>query len=326
MSLNRVLPSAATAGRRCPCECGCVTRMPAYPTDMTDEQWAELEPALPVMLCDTELGGRPEKHWRRTMIDAVFYVTDNGIKWRALPADFPPWKTVYGLHARWKKDGVLADIADRLRGKIREAAGRNREPSAGVVDAQSVHESAEGVVPAATSGFDHHKKVNGRKRHLLVDTMGLLITVAVTAAGTQDRAGAALALKRARARGRRRLALIWADSAYYGDWRHWAARELAITIQVVEQPPGQRGFQVLPRRWVVERTHAWITRRRRCARDYERLPAHHEAFVYWAAILQMTRRLAKPPQDNPGPDQGLGTGSIECGIFVIMKKARYVRC
>jgi putative transposase len=249
-----------------------MTRTPAYPTDLTDEQWAQLEPSLPVMLCDTELGGRPEKHWRRTMIDAVFYVTDNGIKWRAQPADFAPWKTVYGLHARWQEDGVLADIADGLRGKAREAAGREAEPSAGVVDAQSVHESAEGVVPAATSGFDPHKKDCGRKRHLLVDTMGLLIAVAVTPASAHDRAGVALALKRARACGRHRLALIWADSAYQGDWRHWGRPRARHHRPGRPAAPGQRGFQVLPRRWVVERTHAWTTRRRRCARDYERLP------------------------------------------------------
>jgi transposase len=291
MPLNRA--PAADASYECSCECGCLTRPRRYPTDLTDAEWAVLEPLLPVMLCLTELGGRPELHFRRTMVNAALYLAGNGIKWRAMPADFPPWKTVYGMCARWARDGVLARITDRLRALARRAAGRDPEPSAGIVDAQSVHQSAEGVVPAATSGFDSHKKDCGRKRHLLVDTMGLLIAAAVTAASAQDRAGAALVLKRARARGRHRLALIWADSAYHGDWRHWAARELAITIQVVQQPPGQRGFQVLPRRWVVERTHAWITRRRRCARDYERLPEHHEAFVYWAAILQMTRRLAK---------------------------------
>jgi transposase len=293
MTLNRVLSAAAaSSGRGCQCECGCASRTPRYPTDLTNEQWAELEPLVPVMLCDTPLGGRPEKHRRRTMIDAIFYVTDNGIKWRALPADFPPWKTVYGMHARWKADGVLEDITDLLRARVRQAAGRDPEPSAGIIDAQSVHESAEGVVPAATSGYDSHKKVNGRKRHLLTDTMGLLVAVKVTPASAQDRAGAAFTLKKARARGRRRLALAWADNAYNGDWTAWSARELGITIEVVAQPRNQKGFQVLPRRWVIERTHAWITRRRRCARDYERLPEHHEAFVYWAAILQMTRRLA----------------------------------
>jgi putative transposase len=246
------------------------------------------------MLCDTPLGGRPEKHSRRAVIDAICYVADNGIKWRALPADFPPWQTVHGLFARWAKDGVAADVTDRLRARVRAAAGRHPEPSAGIVDAQSVRESAEGVVPAATSGFDFHKKVNGRKRHVLADTLGLLITAAVSPASTADRDGAAVLLAHARARGRHRLALVWADNGYNDKaFTAWAARELAITIEIVAQPRNQQGFQVLPRRWVIERTLAWITRRRRCARDYERLPAHHAAWIHWAANIQMTRRLAK---------------------------------
>ncbi len=291
MTLNRA--AAACANQGWPCGCGCARRTPRYPTDLTDEQWAVLQPALPVMLCGTELGGRPEKHWRRTMIDAMFYLVDNGIKWRALPADFPPWRTVYGLHARWKKDGVLADITDLLRAAVRVAAGRHPEPSAAVIDSQSVHESAEGVVPAATSGFDSHKKVNGRKRHLLVDTLGLLVAVVVTPASAQDRDTALILARRARRRGRQRLALIWADGGYEGPWAAWARHEHAITVQVVRRPDDQQGFTVLPRRWVVERTNAWISRRRRCARDYERLPEHHAAMVHWAAILQLTRRLAR---------------------------------
>ena len=271
MPLNRV--PDADASYECSCGCGCLTRARRYPTDLTDAEWAVLEPLLPAMLCTTELGGRPELHFRRTMIDAVFYLADNGIKWRAMPADFPPWRTVWGMCARWRKDGVLARIVDGLRAVVRRAAGRDPEPSAGIVDAQSVHESAEGVVPAATSGYDSHKNVNGRKRHVVVD----------------------------RARGRGRLALVWADKAYDGDWRHWARRDLGVAIEVVLQPARQQGFQVLPRRWVVERTHAWITRRRRCARDYERLPAHHAAMVQWAAIIQMTRRAAKPPNTAPAP-------------------------
>jgi len=295
MPLNRA--PAADASYECSCECGCLTRPRRYPTDLTDAEWAVLEPLLPVMLCLTELGGRPELHFRRTMVNAALYLVDNGIKWRAMPADFPPWKTVYGMCARWARDGVLARITDRLRALARKAAGRDPEPSAGIVDAQSVHESAEGVVPAKTSGYDSHKKVNGRKRHLLVDTLGLLIAVAVSPANVADRAGAAAVFRRARARGRHRLALVWADSGYHGDWRHWAKRTLGITVEVVPQRKDQQGFQVLARRWVVERTHAWITRRRRCARDYERLPEHHAAMVHWAAILMMTRRLAKtlPP-------------------------------
>jgi len=295
------MPSNRAVGRAvslaCCCECGCLTRRPRYPTDLTDAQWAVLEPALPVMLCATELGGRPEKHRRRTMIDAMFYLVDNGIKWRALPADFPPWQTVYGLHARWKADGVLADITDLLRAAVRTAAGRDREPSAAIIDSQSVRESAEGVVPAATSGFDSYKKVNGRKRHLLTDTLGLLVAVTVTPASTADRDAAPVLLAKARRRGRRRLRLTWADHAYHGDWAHWSQAQLGITIAIVPRPRLGRGhgFQVLPRRWVIERTNAWITRRRRCARDYERLPAHHAAMVHWAAILQLTRRLAANP-------------------------------
>lgn len=297
MTLNRV--PAGDAKEAWPCACGCAQRAPFYPTDLTDEQWAALEPLLPVMLCGTALGGRPERHWRRTMIDAMFYVAGNGVKWRALPADFPPWQTVYSMHARWKKDGVLASITDLLRGRIRRLAGRDPEPSAAIVDSQSVRESAEGVVPAATSGYDGSKKVNGRKRHLLTDTMGLLIGVKATPANAPGRSGAALLLRQARRRGRRRLALAWGDKGYEGDqWTSWSRRELGITIEVVRQGNGRGNdttFKVMPRRWVIERTHAWISRRRRCARDYERLPAHHEAMAQWAAILQMTRRLAKNP-------------------------------
>jgi putative transposase len=294
MTLNRV--TAAGANAPWPCGCGCAERVPSYPTDLTDGQWAVLEPALPAMLCGTPLGGRPEKHWRRTMLDAVFYVNDSGCKWRALPKDFPPWQTVHGMFARWKKDGVWPGIVDLLRAAARVAEGREAEPSAGVIDSQPVHESAEGVVPSATSGYDGWKKVNGRKRHLLVDTLGLLIGVAVSPANEQDRDGAVVLLRRAARRGRSRLALAWADSGYTGDgYREWLLRELGITVEVVTRPPAGREeeFKVLPRRWVVERTNAWISRRRRCARDYERLPQHHAAMVEIAAIIQITRRLAR---------------------------------
>jgi transposase len=265
VTLNRA--AAACANQGWPCGCGCAQRTPRYPTDLTDEQWAALEPALPVMLCSTELGGRPEKHWRRTMTGAVFYLVDNGIKWRALPADFPPWRTVYGIHARWKKDGVLADITDLLRAAVRTAAGRHPEPSAALIDSQSVHESAEGVVPAATSGFDSHEKVNGRSSW----------PAAHTAAA----------------------AAAWPSSGPTAPTRAPGPPGHATSTPSPSRsstPPDQQGFTVLPRRWAVERTNAWISRRRR-ARDYERLPEHHAAMVHWAAILQLTRRLARttPP-------------------------------
>lgn len=294
MTLNPVPAGGATAGRVCTCECGCRERTPGYCSDLTDEEWAVLEPLLPVMLCDTPLGGRPEKHWRRTMIDAMFYLADSGCKWRQLPRDFPKRQTVHAMFTRWKKDGVWADIVDLLRAKVRVAGGRAPEPSAAVIDSQSVRESAEGVVPAATSGFDSFKKVNGRKRHLMVDTLGLLIVVVVSAANCQDRDGAVALLRAAVRRRRYRLAKVWADNGYHGAYRSWSKHELGIEIEIVEQDPEKKGqgFQVLPRRWVVERTNAWISRRRRCARDYERLPEHHAAWVQIAAIIQMTRRLA----------------------------------
>jgi len=304
MTLNPARAGDASAARECTCECGCRERTPFYPSDLTDEQWAVLEPDLPVMLCGTVTGGRPEVHWRRTMIDAVFYLLDNGIKWRAMPRDFPKWQTVHDLYKRWRDDGVIEDIRDRLRARVRTAAGRDPEPSAVIIDAQSVHESAEGVVPAATSGFDGHKKVNGRKRHVMTDTMGLLTGVAVSAANVPDQSGAVVLLLRARRRGRARIRKAWTDKGYSGDaWQQWSERELGIEIEIVEQDPEKKGqgFQVLPRRWVVERTHAWITRRRRCARDYERLCKSHAAMVNLAGIFQMTRRLARTRDGNTIP-------------------------
>jgi transposase len=293
MTLNRVPAADATCGQ---CPCGCFARGRAYSTDLTDAEWAVLEPLLPVPACLTSTGGRPEQHYRRTVISAIFYLADNGTKWRNLPGDFPPWRTVYGVLRRWRAAGTLQDLVDDLRAIIRRAAGRAEQASAGIIDAQSVHESAEGVVPAATSGYDQHKNVNGRKRHLLVDTLGLLIAVAVSAASVPDRDGAVVLLLRAGARGTR-PGHIWADHGYSGSiWIAWALQALGTVITIVEQPRGQQGFQVLPRRWVVERTNAWISRRRRCARDYERLPSQHEAMVQVAAIIQMTRRAAKITQ------------------------------
>jgi transposase len=292
MSLNPATTAQASPARESACTCGCVGRARRYPTDLTDAEWAVLEPRLPPQACDTPAGGRPERHDRRTMLNAVFYLVDNGIKWRAMPADFPPWRTVYGLLARWCADLTTADLVDKLRADLRTALGRAPTPSAGCVDAQSVHESAEGVVPAASSGYDFHKKVNGRKRHILVDTLGLLIAVCVTAANVQDRDAACDLVEYARLLG---MEKIWADYAYHGDTLAKAATAAAITIDIVPRPRGGKGFQVLPRRWVVERTLAWISRRRRAARDYERLPDHHETVVHWAAIIQMTRHRARRP-------------------------------
>ena len=242
-------------------------------------------------------GGRPEKHCRRQIVNALFYVVDNGIKWRALPADYPPWRTVYGFFLRWSDQLVCHHLTNELRSSIRIALGRHREPSAGVIDSQSVHECAEGTVPNTTSGYDANKKVNGRKRHLLVDVNGLLCDVIVTPANVRDENATPALLHVADSLGIRH---VWADKGYHNARLIAAALyQLGITMQIVEQDTEHRGrghgFHVLARRWVVERTHAWISRRRRCARDYERRTDSHEAWVHWAAILHMTRRRARMP-------------------------------
>jgi transposase len=213
-----------------------------------------------------------------------------GCVWRALPADFPPWRTVYGIYLRWNASGATLALHDQLRALARAAAGRHAEPTAAVIDSQSVR--AAPTVPKASRGWDAAKKVNGRKRHIAVDATGLLLEVLATPASVQDRDAARPLLFNLH-RARRRIRLAWADGGYAGKVQPWAATYLKLTVQIVRRPDDLHTFAVLPRRWVVERTLAWITSYRRCARDYERLPAHHEAMVLWAMIILMTRRLAR---------------------------------
>jgi putative transposase len=243
-------------------------------------------------------GGRPEAHPRREVVDAIRYLVHNGCVWRALPADFPPWPTVYGFFARWAADGTLDRVHDALRDQVRVDAGRKPRPSAAIIDSQSVR--AADTVPKQSRGFDAGKKVNGRKRHIAVDTLGLLLAVVVTAASTQDRDAARPLLWRLRV-AQRRLRLVWADAAYAGKLVVWAA-VLGLRVEIVRRRLAH-AFQVLPRRWVVERTFAWISRHRRTVRDYERLPDHHRAMVTWAMTTVMTRRLARRhrPARTPTP-------------------------
>jgi transposase len=217
------------------------------------------------------------------------YVDRTGCAWRYLPADFPPWRTVYGYFAAWRDDGALARLHDVLRAQVRVAAGRDAEPTAAVIDSQSVR--AADTVPKATRGWDNAKKVNGGKRHIAVDAMGLLLAVVITAASVQDRDAARPLLWNLH-RACRRIRLIWADAVYAGKLATWAAT-LNMTIQIVARRQAH-AFEVLPRRWVVERTFAWISKHRRTTRDYERLAASHEAMILWAMITLMTRRLAQP--------------------------------
>jgi len=278
-------------GAACACACPGCCRPRRYPSDTSDAEWALIAPLLPVPAWQAGRGGRPEVHCRRAVVDAIRYVIHNGCVWRAVPADFPPWRTVYGLYQRWNATGATVALHDALRAAARRTAGRAVEPTAAVIDSQSVRAAA--TVPRSSRGWDAAKKVNGRKRHIAVDTGGLLLEVLVTPASVQDR-DAAWPLLWNLTRSRRRVRRAWADSVYAGKLLPWAATWLKLTVEIVKRPENLHTFQVLPRRWVVERTLAWITSYRRCARDYERLPAHHEAAVYWAMIAIMTRRLALP--------------------------------
>jgi transposase len=240
--------------------------------------------------------GRPLVHPRRRIVEAILYVDRTGCAWRYLPSEYPPWRTVYGCFAAWRADGTLDRVHDALREQVRAAAGRSRAPSAAVIDSQSVR--AADTVARPSRGWDNAKKVNGRKRHIAVDVTGLLLAIVVTPASVQDRDGARPLLWRLRA-SHRGIRLAWADAGYAGKLSVWAAGTLHLVIEIVRKRDAH-AFEVLPRRWVVERTFAWISKHRRCVRDYERLPAHHEAMVKWAMIALMARRLARqPPAARP---------------------------
>jgi putative transposase len=228
----------------------------------------------------------------RDIADAIRYLTHNGPVWRALPADFPPPGTVYWWADKWQAEGSTQRMHDDLRERIRLVAGRTAAPTAAIIDSQSV-KGAE-MVSRGRRGYDAGKKINGTKRHIAVDTAGLLLTVLVTAASVQDRDAARPLLWNLR-RAFPSIKLAWADGGYAGKLVTWAKTRLKLTLQIVKRPDDLHTFKVLPRRWVVERTLAWITRHRRTVRDYERLPAHHETYVHWSMIIVMTRRLARQP-------------------------------
>ena len=272
-----------------------------YPSDLTDRQWAMVEPLLP-QVKGKGPGGRPLEHSKREIVNAILYVTRSGCSWRMLPTDFPPWQTVYRYFAAWRDDGTVDVVHDALRAEVRtrskKKAGGTREvtPSAGIVDSQSLR--GADTVGAETRGYDAGKKVQGRKRHIVTDTLGLLLVVMVTAASVQDRDGGAEIFKRVH-KLVPSLRHVFADGGYAGKLVAKAMRYWKLSVEVVSKPAGQRGFAVLPRRWVVERTFAWLVRWRRLVRDYERFPETHEAFVKWAMIGLMLNRLARPPGPRP---------------------------
>ncbi len=250
---------------------------------MSDDQWELIRPLLP----KAKPGGRPRSVDLREVLNGIFYVVRGGVPWRMLPHDLPPWGTVHYYYWRWRRDGTWETIQDALRTKLRHRDDRHKSPSAAIIDSQTVKTTEVG----GPRGYDAGKKINGRKRHIVVDTLGLLLAVAVHSAAVQDRDGAKPVS--AGLKGRfPRLKLIRADGAYAAVVG-WTRAVFGWVVELVRRPEGLRTFQVLPRRWVVERTFGWLNRSRRLSKDYERETGSSEAMIHLAMIHLMLKRLSR---------------------------------
>lgn len=255
-----------------------------YTTDLTDAEWNLIAYCFP----KPAKTGRPREHTFRELLNGIFYAVRTGCQWRNLPTDFPPFGTVYHYCRQWKNNGLWDQIHTHLREQVRLVEGRKRQASAGIIDSQTVRSSE----CSAERGYDAGKKINGRKRHLLVDTLGLVLWVIVLPANLQDRVGARRLLDAFYAQSSRpRLRHIWADGGYAGQLVGWVYQVWRCTLEIVRRTQ-PKGFRVLPRRWVVERTFGWLGRYRRLSRDYERQATTGEALILVAMIRLMLKRLA----------------------------------
>ena len=255
-----------------------------YPTDMTDRQWEVIKELIPA----PAVRGRKRALDMRQVINAMLYVVVGGVQWRLLPREYPKWKSVYHYFRLWRINGIWQRIHDTLRARLRQKLGRHKHPTAGALDSQSVKTTAIG----GAIGYDKGKNIKGRKRHVLVDTLGLLLAVVVTAASVSDPAGARLLLSLWSGHCKK-LRRIWVDGTYRGTLLEWAKSRIKAVLEPVLRSDDRQGFMVLPKRWIVERTFAWLGHSRRLSKDYEYLPASSEAMIYIAMTRIMLRRLCR---------------------------------
>jgi putative transposase len=255
-----------------------------YASDLTDRQWQIIRQLLPPR---QRLGRKPI--CRRRIIDAILYVVRTGCQWRMLPTDFPNWSTVYGVFWEWRNYGVWQRIHDALREKVRRSVGKKSTPTVAIIDSQSVRTANGGE----ERGYDAGKKITGRKRHIAVDTLGLILVLVVHAACCQDQTGAWWVMEKLNEKFHR-LKVIFGDSAYRrNNLPAWTDGTFGWMLQAVLRPVGIKGFVVLPKRWIVERTFAWLARHRRHSRDYEKTIASAESLIHIAMISIMSKRLTK---------------------------------
>lgn len=253
-----------------------------YPSDLSSNRWRKIRHLFP----SRQKIGRPPKWSTKYILDAILYVLRTACPWRYLPKDFAPWETVYGYFRKWTKSGIIKKAHDILRNRVRKELGRNKSPSVGIIDSQSTKTTEQG----GERGYDAGKKINGRKRHIVVDCLGFIMTVHIHPADVQDRDGAKPTLEKLKGL-YPLLVLLLADGGYRGQLINWVEEELGLELKIVKRDDDAKGFEVIPWRWIVERTLAWISRNRRMSKDFERLPETTESWIYLSMLSLMSNRL-----------------------------------